>query len=399
MRLRGFARIIIAEKGYAMIATAILASCALLAWVYLAVMHARFWHVLIAEPAIEPETWPSVDIIVPARNEAEILPRSLASLLAQDYPGAWRVVLVDDHSTDGTSDTAKKIAGQKNKSNKLEIVQAPDLPKDWTGKVAAMQAGVKQSDADYILFTDADIEHPAHSLKTIVARAIEKKLDLTSLMVKLRCRDVSEQLLIPAFVFFFAMLYPFERANDNDSDVAAAAGGVMLVRRKALDHIGGLASIKSAIIDDCSLARNIKRFGGEEQTAGKIELTLSPDVHSLRTYPDVASVWKMIARSAFTQLRYSPWLLLGTVFGMSVLFLAPLILPLFSGVFTTAVALAAAIIMFLIYIPMIRFYDLSPVWALTLPMASMVYIGATIDSARLYWSGKGGQWKGRTQAS
>jgi hopene-associated glycosyltransferase HpnB len=382
-----------------MIISALLASLTLLVWVYLAVMHGRFWRILIAEPSIEPESWPSVDIIVPARNEADILPRSLASLLAQDYAGSWRVVLVDDHSTDGTSEAAKHIAAQKNKSDKIDIVAAPDLPKSWSGKVAAMQAGVKQSDADYILFTDADIEHPAHSLNTIVARAVEKKLDLTSLMVKLRCRDLSEQLLIPAFVFFFAMLYPFERANDDDSDVAAAAGGVMLVRRKALDHIGGLASIKSAIIDDCSLAKNIKRFGGEEQTAGKIELTLSPDVCSLRAYTDVGSVWKMIARSAFTQLRYSPWLLAGTVFGMGLLFLAPLILPLVSGSFATAAGLAASILMILIYIPMVRFYNLSPVWALTLPAAAMVYIGATIDSARLYWLGKGGQWKGRTQAS
>lgn len=378
--------------------TAILGCLSLAGWIYLAFFHGHFWRPLIAEEAIEPAVWPSIDIIVPARDEADILPRSLPSLLQQDYPATWRILLVDDHSLDGTAELARKIATQQNKFQHLEVITAPDLPPGWTGKVAAMQAGVAKSEADYILFTDADIEHAPHSLRRLASRALEKKLDLTSLMVKLRCRELSEQLLIPAFVFFFAMLYPFERANDMDTKVAAAAGGVMLVRRKALNNIGGLASIKAALIDDCSLAKNIKRFGGDNHNPGRIELTLATDVKSLRAYPDIASVWQMIARSAYTQLRYSPLLLLGTFIGMSILFIAPFILPCISGGMTGLAGLVAAIIMIVLYMPMVVFYDLPLVWSLSLPLAAIVYIGATLDSARLYWQGKGGQWKGRAQA-
>ncbi len=195
------------------------------------------------------------------------------------------------------------------------------------------------------------------------------------------------------------MLYPFARANDEDSDLAAAAGGVMLVRRRALNNIGGLASIRSALIDDCSLAKNIKRIGGPEERSGRIELTLSKDVKSIRPYPDIRSVWRMIARSAFTQLRHSYWLLAGTVMGMGLLFMAPFVLPLTSGMLATGLGLLTAIFMILLYLPMVRFYGLPIIWAVTLPVAAVVYIGATIDSARLYWQGKGGQWKGRAQAS
>jgi hopene-associated glycosyltransferase HpnB len=262
-----------------------------------------------------------------------------------------------------------------------------------------MQAGVAHSDADYILFTDADIEHPPTSLRQLASRAVEKKLDLTSLMVKLRCRDLAEELLIPAFVFFFALLYPFEHANNTDSDVAAAAGGVMLLRRKALNTIGGLASIKAALIDDCALAKNIKLCGGDDQTPGRIELTLSRDVKSWRIYSDIHSIWRMIARSAFTQLRYLPLLLVGTVLGMGLLFIVPLILPLIGSTVGALTGMASSIIMIILYTPTVHFYYRPLIWALTLPLAALIYIGATIDSARLYWQGKGGQWKGRAQAS
>lgn len=377
---------------------AIVGCLSLMAWIYLAMFHGHFWRLLIAEEAVEPSIWPSIDIIVPARNEADILPLSLPSLLLQDYPGAWRILLVDDHSTDGTAEVARKIAAQKSKLQHLEIIAAPELPKGWSGKVAAMQAAIAFGTADYVLFTDADIEHSSTSLRRLVSRAVEKKLDLTSLMVKLHCRTLAEELLIPAFVFFFAMLYPFEKSNDEDSNIAAAAGGVMLVRHKALNNIGGLASIKSALIDDCSLAKNIKLCGGDDQTPGRIELTLSPDVRSLRRYEDVGDVWRMIARCAYTQLHHSSLLLLGTVLGMGLMFIAPFILPVVSGVLATATGLAAAIIMILLYLPMVRFYEQPIIWAVTLPVAALVYIGATIDSARLYWQGKGGQWKGRAQA-
>ncbi len=345
-----------------------LTSTALAAWLYLALFRGRFWQLLLDSSAPEPPAWPSVDIIVPARNEAEALPRSLPSLLRQNYPGVWHIILVDDHSTDDTGEIAR--------ASGVTVVTTSDLPPGWTGKVAAMNAGVARSNADYILFTDADIEHPADSLRRLVAEATGQQLDLISRMVRLHCETFAEKLLIPAFVFFFAMLYPFRRANDPRSKVAAAAGGVMLVKRPALDAIGGLERIKSALIDDCALAKAIKANGGQ------IELTLSDDILSLRRYPRVMDIHRMIARTAYTQLNYSPLLLLGTCVGMTLLFLVPPVWPL----------------MWLLYLPMVRLYRLPAQYALTLPLAAIVYVVATIDSARLHWSGKGGQWKGRVAA-
>ncbi len=370
----------------------------LLGWSYLMLFHGQFWRLKFADPSPDPEIWPSVDIIVPARNEAEMLPRSLASLLDQDYPGGWRVLLVDDHSVDGTAHIAQRLAEKKGKDNRFDVIAAPGLPKGWSGKVAAMQAGVAQSYADYILFTDADIEHPRDSVRRLVRQSVDRKLDLNSLMVCLHCSSVAEQFLIPAFVFFFALLYPFRLADNPDSSVAAAAGGVMLVRRWALDNIGGLAAIKSALIDDCSLARKIKASGGENATNGRIELSLASDVKSLRLYPEINDIWAMVARTAFTQLRQSPLLLAGTVVGMGVLFLAPPALPLFAGLWPSIYGLMAWTIMTLLYVPTVLFFRLPLYWALTLPAAAVIYIGATLDSARLAWSGRGGQWKGRAQA-
>jgi hopene-associated glycosyltransferase HpnB len=378
--------------------SAIIAVLSLIGWIYLAVFNGFFWLPLLAEAQPEPDAWPSVDIIIPARNEANILPRCLPSLLAQDYPGAWRVLLVDDHSEDGTRDVALRLATTQNKTDRLAIVTAPDLPQGWSGKVAAMQAGVTQSSADYILFTDADIEHNHGSLRQLISRALYKKLDLTSLMVKLHCRTAAEKLMVPAFVFFFAMLYPFRRAGDPDSKIAAAAGGVVLLRRRALDNIGGLNSIHDALIDDCALAKAIKQNGGDNQTPGRIELTLTHQVKSLRLYPQIWDVWQMVARTAFTQLCYSPLLLAGTVFGMGLLFFSPILFAFSGNIIAVLSALLADIIMIMIYVPMVRFYGLPGIWAFTLPFAALFYIGATIDSARLYWQNKGGQWKGRSQA-
>ena len=373
----------------------LLAGFSFLGWLYLTFFQGRFWQLLLPEPSPAPDTWPSVDIIVPARNEAEALPLCLPSLLGQDYPGTWRVLLVDDHSTDNTAELARGIAARKNAMERLKIIAAPEKPADWSGKVAAMQAGVAQSTASYILFTDADIWHPPDSLQKLVARATEQKLDLVSRMVKLHCVSAAERLLIPAFVFFFAMLYPFRRANDADSSVAAAAGGVMLVRREALDNAGGLAQIKSALIDDCALARLIKSNGGNFR---RTELTLSQDIRSLRDYPGTGDIWQMVARSAFTQLRHSALLLAGTVIGMGLLFLMPLLAIIFGNGFTVGIGLLSWLVMALLYMPMVGFYRLPRLWAFTLPFAAFIYIGATIDSARLYWQGKGGQWKGRAQA-
>jgi len=352
-----------------------------------------FWKVLLSP--IDPPLlqFPSVDIVVPARNEADSLPQSLPSLLAQDYAGEWRVVLVDDHSRDGTADLAHKIASDSGKENRLTIISAPDLPQGWSGKVAAMNAGASSSSAALILFTDADIRHAPHSLSLLVRHIEAKKLDLVSRMVLLNCTSFAEKLLIPAFVFFFAMLYPFRRANNPQSHVAAAAGGTMLLRRSMLDKIGGMACIKSALIDDCSLARAVKDAGG------KIELTLTRDIDSLRPYPHIRDVWQMVARTAYTQLRYSPWLLIGTIAGMGLLYITPVLLFLFAPtLWALTTGFMAWAIMTVIYLPMIKFYDLPRAWAVTLPVAALVYAAATLDSARLYIQGRGGQWKDRAQA-
>ncbi len=375
----------------------VLAWIAVAGWCYLAFAHGRFWEPLLPEAATRaPAVWPSVDIIVPARNEADSLPHSLPSLLKQDYPGRWRVILVDDHSTDGTSDVAANLTEAT--SGNLMILSAPDLPPGWSGKVAAMNAGVQYSRADYVLFTDADIKHPSHSLTQLVARAMRDRLDLTSLMVMLRCQSFAEKLLIPAFVFFFAMLYPFRSANDSQLSLAAAAGGVMLVKRHALENIGGLARIKSALIDDCSLAAAIKKNGGEKQSAGRISLTLTQDVHSLRPYPEIKDIWNMVARTAYTQLKYSPLLLTGTIIGMAILYLIPLLMIIFGhGVFSVT-GFAVWALMSVLYLPTVLFYRLMPFWAVTLPLAAGIYMAATIDSAHRYHRGQGGQWKGRSQA-
>ena len=377
---------------------ATLSCIALLGWLYLVFFNGAFWQLELDEPSQTPEAWPSIDVIIPARNEAEVLPRSLPTLLAQDYPGTWRIIFVDDHSEDGTGDIVRKIADSQGKTEHLTVIYAPDLPEGWSGKVAAMQAGVMQSTADYILFADADIAHPPNSLQRLASRAVEKKLDLVSRMVKLSCQSPAEKLLIPAFVFFFGMLYPFQRVNDPDSRVAAAAGGVMLVRRQALNAIGGLACIKSALIDDCALAKAVKRHGGENVTPGRIELTLVHDIQSLRTYPNLKDIWRMVRRTAYTQLNHSPLLLAGTVIGMSVLFIAPVMLALTGEPFAGETGLASWFVMCALYAPMMHFYNLPLIRTLTLPVAALIYIGASIDSARRYWQRKGGQWKGRNQA-
>jgi hopene-associated glycosyltransferase HpnB len=366
---------------------------ALAAWVYLAFAHGCFWKPLLPERGDALASFPSVDIVVPARNEADVLPQTLPSLLAQDYAGAWHIILVDDHSNDGTGDIARNIAANLGKASHLSVVSAPDLREGWSGKVSAMNEGAQRSHADFILFADADIRHPIHSLKELAARITDKKLDLVSRMVKLNCESFAEKFLIPAFVFFFELLYPFRRAGNPKSRTAAAAGGAMLVRKAMLDKIGGLARIKSALIDDCSLAKAIKGAGG------KIELTLANNIESLRSYPHISDVWRMIARTAYTQLRHSPFLLVGTVIGLAFLFLLPLLLFLFAPTLTALLAgFFACVLTAALYAPMVKFYHLQWVWALTLPAAAFIYAAATIDSAILYHQGKGGQWKGRAHS-
>ena len=274
-----------------------------------------------------PSDWPSIVAVIPARNEAEGIGRTVGSLLGQDYRGRVSVVVVDDESTDGTADVARHAAAALSAEDRLHVIPGAPTPPGWTGKMWAVSQGLaKAAEADssarYVLLTDGDIAHSARNISHLVARAEAGALDLTSLMVRLRCDSSPEQFLIPAFVFFFQMLYPFARVNDPSNRTAGAAGGCMLVRRSALERIGGIAAIKGALIDDCALAIALKRNG-------PIWLSLTNDAESLRVYGGLSDVWNMVARSAYTQLNHSPMLLLGAVLGLIVTFLAPPLLFIF----------------------------------------------------------------------
>ena len=372
-----------------------LAALSLAIWLYLLLGRGFFWLPRVAPPAPLPECWPAVVAIVPARNEAAVIGETLASLLQQDYPGHFSVVLVDDHSDDGTAEMARRAAETLGKADRFTVLGARALPPRWTGKLWALAEGVRQVEErgeapELLLFTDADIAHHRSNLRELVARLEGGRRDLVSLMVLLRCQSRAERFLIPAFVFFFAMLYPFAWSNDPRRATAAAAGGCVLLRRSAYLGIGGFAAIKDALIDDCALARAVKSQGGG------IWLGLTRQVRSLRPYPAIADIWRMVARTAYAQLGYSPVLLAGTVLGLAATYLAPVGL-LFAGGRAAWLAGAAWAAMTLAYLPMVRFYGISPLWAPLLPGTALVYLAATIDSARRHWRGVGGEWKGRAQ--
>jgi hopene-associated glycosyltransferase HpnB len=365
----------------------VVAIVSLAIWLVLIAGRGLFWRPRLPKPAPEPPRWPSVAAVVPARDEAAVIERSIGSLLRQDYPGDFSVVLVDDHSGDRTADIARRLPG----ADRLRIVAAPPLPHGWTGKLSAMNRGVQEiGDAELILFTDADIAHHATNLRELVARLEAEKRDLVSLMVKLHCGSVAERLLIPAFVFFFAILYPFAWVADRRRKIAAAAGGCMLIRRTALERIGGIGAIKGELIDDCALARAAK-------ASGTIRLDLTDKTESIRPYSRIADIWNMIARSAYTQLRYSPLLLAGTVAGMVATYLVPPLLILFADGWAPAVGALTWLLMSLVYLPMVLFYRLSPLWAVLLPVTALIYLGATIASALRHYRGRGGSWKGRVE--
>jgi hopene-associated glycosyltransferase HpnB len=376
-----------------------LAASSLLLWLALALFQGGFWRVRFPTACAAPLRWPGVVAVVPARDEADMIEAALEGLLQQDYPAVFHVMLVDDHSTDDTALIAAATANRLGQEARLTVVAARDLPAGWTGKVWAQSEGLAQQqwrfpEARYVLLTDADIKHDRQALRRLVARAEAQQLVLTSLMVRLRCTSFAEQALIPAFVFFFAMLYPFSRVNDPRNRVAAAAGGCILARIDALTKIGGIAAIKDALIDDCALAKKMKRHG-------PIRLDFGQHCYSLRPYKHWSSIWDMIARSAYTQLRYSPWLLAGTVSGMLLMYLVPPMLTagLVSGMERPAwLALSAWLIMMVIYAPMLRYYRQSLFWAPALPLVALFYLAATLASAWSYRQGRGGQWKGRAQA-
>lgn len=344
------------------------------------------------EPA--PLTWPAVTAVVPARDEADVIDRSIGGLLAQDYPGLFRVILVDDQSQDGTAEVAREAAKRLGLDDRLTILTGAERPADWTGKLWAVHQGVVEARADrpeFLWLTDADIAHAPDTLRGLVSRAERQQLTLVTLMAKLNCTTFAEQLLIPAFVFFFDMLYPFKWVNDPSRQTAAAAGGCMLVRRSALEAAGGVERVRGQIIDDCALGRLLK-------AQGPVWLGLTDRSVSLRPYETIDDVRRMVSRSAYAELDYSPLKLLGTVIGMVLIYVAPMLMVLVWYAPTATPALAAWLLMAVCYTPFLRFYRQSPAWGLALPLIGVLYTAFTIDSAIQVWRGKGGMWKGRAQA-
>lgn len=380
----------------------VLAAVALAIWLYLLLGRDGFWR---AEPRIDrvaspaPASWPSVVAIVPARDEALHVADALGSLLAQDYPGELTIILVDDHSEDHTRAIAARLAQAE---KRVVVVAARPLPAGWSGKLWAVGEGLRHAErfgATYLLLTDADIAHAADGVRRLVAMAEAERLDLASLMVKLHCASVWERLLIPPFVFFFQKLYPFRAVGDPRRRIAAAAGGCMLVRRRALDEAGGIEAIRGELIDDVALARAIKERAG----GGRIWLGLTGTTRSLRRYDRLADIWVMVARSADTQLGHSLLRLAGTVLAMVVTYLVPpiaLAIGLAGGGWVVAaLALAACALMAVAYRPTATWYRLAPLWQLTLPLAAALYTAMTVDSALRYRRGAGGLWKGRRYPS
>jgi hopene-associated glycosyltransferase HpnB len=345
---------------------------------------------------LEASSEMSIAVVIPARDEADVIGRAVTSLLGQSCVAALQIFVVDDNSTDGTADAVRQAAAQSKYRERVHVIRGGPLPAGWTGKLWAVQQGVAQALAlhpDFLLLTDADIEHAPDNLAELLRVAETGSYDLVSFMVKLHCQSAAERLLIPAFVFFFLLLYPPRWIRNPRRQTAGAAGGCLMVRAAALERAGGIAAIRHEIIDDCALARAVKRSGGN------LWLGLTQKTHSLRAYGSLAEIEAMIARTAFNQLRHSFWLLLGTVLGMLAAFVLPLAL-LGSGSPRLATAGGAFYLaLFLAYLPMIRFYRLNPLWALTLPFAAVFFLAATIHSALKYWSGQGGEWKGRAQDS
>ena len=340
---------------------------------------------------------PGVVAVLPARDEAEVIAASVASLLKQDYPGRLSIVVVDDQSTDGTAAAARAAAAALGQGDRLRVVSGSAPPKGWTGKLWAMRQGLEAAAAErdppeFILFTDADIACSPGVLRRLATIARSTDRVLVSVMAKLRCVSGAERLLAPAFVFFFAMLYPFAWVNDPRRRTAAAAGGCMLVRRQALTAAGGLETLRDALIDDCALGAAMKR-------QGPVWLGLSDEVVSLRAHPDVADFGRMISRSAYAQLRYSPLLLIGAVVGMIATYLAPPLFAVFGDGMTRTAGVLAWAMMALACAPMLRFYRQPVLFGLAMPIVAAIYTLFTIESGLQHWRGRGGYWKGRYQAA
>ncbi|MFB3815514.1 MAG: glycosyltransferase [Terriglobales bacterium] len=390
-----------------------LGAFATLAWIYLLLAHGGFWRVKTGVPKVDAagrvpqvravptvphlraavfgaKVGTTIAAIIPARNEADVVGWCIASLRKQRGGERLSIFLVDDASSDGTADVARKAAS----TGALTVISGSTLPPGWSGKLWAVKQGIDAARAlspDFFLFTDADIVHEPATLGALVEIAETGPYDLVSFTVKLRCDTLAERFLIPAFVFFFFMLYPPAWIADPRRATAGAAGGCILIRPAALDRAGGIEAIRGEIIDDCALAREVKRSGG------RVWLGLTETSRSLRSYGSFAEIGRMIARNAFNQLHHSTLLLIAAIAGLSLVYLAPVVLLFTGSVLPVALGAAAWLLMTIAYLPMVRFHGVNPVFALTLPLAALFHMGATVVSACKYWTGRGGQWKGRAQ--
>ncbi len=365
-------------------------------WLYLLLARGTFWR--LSEDATAPGLlvkWPRVVAVVPARNEAGTIARSVAGLACQDYPGAFEIIVVDDQSEDGTATLAQQAAAESGATRRVTVHSVPVLPPGWTGKLWALNEGIAaaaEKAPAFLWFTDADVVHAPDTLRRLVFRAEKESLDIASLMVLLQARTFPERLLIPPFLYFFLMLYPPRWIADPKARTAGAAGGCILLRREALERIGGIVAIRGEVIDDCALARAVKKSGG------KIWMGLTRTSMSLREYGSFAEIRDMIARTAFAQLGYSFVPLVVTLIGLFVTFWLAWILFFTGDDPAWIMASTAVSLMTTTFLLTVRFYRLSPVWAFTLPVAALFYGYATWLSAVRYWLGRGGQWKGRAQA-
>ena len=380
------------------------AALALLIWLYLLGLRGGFWRVARHLPRESSRPVPPagadaasgrrVVAVIPARNEADVIGTAVRSLLQQELAGSMHVIVVDDASTDGTASAALAVAAGLGAPERLTLLAGAPLAEGWSGKLWAMSQGIAAAAArapEYLLLTDADIEHDRNNVASLVATAEAHGLDLNSSMVQLSTSTFAERSLVPAFVFFFFKLYPPAWVASSRARTAAAAGGCMLIRPAALARIGGLAAIRSSIIDDCALAAAVKASGGA------ISLGLTRSARSLRVYGSFAEIGRMISRTAFHQLRHSYLLLAATLLGLAVTYLAPPLLLLTGDPIAIALGAAAWVLMSLAYLPMVRFYRLSALWAPALPAIAAFYAGATLWSAVQYRLGRGGRWKGRVQ--
>ena len=365
-------------------------------WLYLLLFHGGFWRLRpIVAPSPEPGTTAArVVVVIPARNEAAVVGQCVSSLLRQAGGHSIQIILVDDASSDGTAEVARDAAQAAGKSASLTVIEGRALEPGWSGKLWAVEQGVeraRQYDPEFILLTDADIEHASESVSTLVAIARNGVYDLVSCMVRLHCQTFAERALIPAFVFFFFQLYPPAWIADPRLKMAGAAGGSILIRPEALSRAGGIAAIRGEVIDDCALARRVKDSGG------KIWLGLASTTRSIRPYGTFAEIGRMISRGAFNQLKHSAAMLLLALVGLTITYLLPPAL-VFSHRWTPALLGAASwLLMIVCFLPTVRFYRLSPLWAPALPLIAIFYMAASVHSAFKYWSGRGGEWKGRIQ--